>query len=201
MKKLVWVLAILGAMLMVGLAWYAGFQYSSTKKRSYENSTVLLERVQKVCKLVAAEGHFSEIYNYKDYYYYDLPFLRKKALIRVNARVSMGYDFEKMEFQIDEQNRTISITNIPEPEILSIDHDLEYYDLDDGVFNSFSPEELTQLNDRAKAFIEDQAATSDLYEESIAQKDELLEGLEMMILASGWKLEAATALKQLEFKD
>ena len=111
------------------------------KLRSEESAQVLLERVQTVAKLITVEGYFSEVYDYKDYYAYNLSPFRKKALIRVKAKVSVGYDLSRVEFETRPDEKVIIVRNLPEPEILSIDHDLDYYDISQGMFNSFSAQD------------------------------------------------------------
>jgi Protein of unknown function (DUF4230) len=87
-----------------------------------EDSKILLEKIQKVCKLVTVEGTFSDIYSYQDYQYYDVSPFRKKALIVVNAKVLVGLDLSKAKFKTDEATKTLTISQIPAAEIMSIDH-------------------------------------------------------------------------------
>ncbi|MBK9744287.1 MAG: DUF4230 domain-containing protein [Saprospiraceae bacterium] len=61
-----------------------------------ENTTIVLEKIKTVTKLISVEGQFSELYNYKESYDYDFfNLFSKKIILRVNAKVSVGYDFEK----------------------------------------------------------------------------------------------------------
>jgi len=189
MKSLKYILGIVFLILLMGISWYAGKKFSFIQKKESESVTVVVEKMQKVLKLTTAEAHLSEIYDYKDYYSWDLPFFRKKALIKVNAVVSVGYDFEKMKFLTDEQNHIIRISNFPEPEILSIDHDLEYYDLTEGTFNQFSDKELSKLNANAKEFIEAKALQTEVVTISEEQKEELMVLLSAILEVSGWQLE------------
>ena len=57
------------------------------RRHVVQDSTVVMEKVQKVLKLVTVEGQFSEIHQHSEYYGYDISPLRKKALIRVKAKV------------------------------------------------------------------------------------------------------------------
>ncbi|MEY4926732.1 MAG: hypothetical protein RI894_1168, partial [Bacteroidota bacterium] len=109
-----------------------------------EDSKVLLEKVQKVCKLVTVEGTFSDIYSYKDYQYYDVSLFQKKALIVVNAKVLVGVDLTKASFKADHTAKTLTISQIPSAEIMSIDPDMRYYDISEGTFNQFSADELSK---------------------------------------------------------
>lgn len=169
--------------------WY--FQRTATVER--ENGVVLLERIKQVAKLVTVEGYFSEIYDYQDYYGYDLSFFRKKALIRVKAKVSVGYDLEKMQITAKPETKTIFISGIPPAEILSIEHDLDYYDVQEGVFNSFSPEDYNKLNANAKEFIRKKALESDLIKTAAVQRNSLLETMKFMAESTGWRLEVEGA--------
>jgi uncharacterized protein DUF4230 len=160
--------------------------YRQTPSVEQESATVLLERIKAVAKLVTLEGYFSEIYDYQDYYGYDLSMLRKKALIKVKAKVSVGFDLEKMSITTEPGTKTIVVTSIPGPEILSIEHDLEYYDLQEGLFNSFSKEDYNKLNANAKEFIRRQALGSDLFSRAQEQRDEIFEMMRFMAESAGW---------------
>ncbi len=152
------------------------------------SSSVLLERVEKVMKLVTIEGSFSEIYDYKHHFIADIWPFRKKALVRINAKVLVGYDFEKVIINVDEAEKTITITNIPGPEILSIEHDMDYYNFENGLFNMITNKDITEMGFEAKDFIAQKAEQSDLYEQAEVQRKELFDVLELAIQASGWQL-------------
>jgi len=188
-KKIKYILLPIIFLALLAAAWFLGYKSSFVKQYKKEDVSVMMDRIQKVCKLVAVEGYVSEIYNYKDYYYYDIQLLRKKALIRVKAKVSVGYDFEDIQITTDETTHLITIRDLPPPEILSIEHDLEYYDVDEGTFNNFSEEELTELNKNAKAFVLEKAKESDLFAEAESQKQSFIDALTMIVSASGWNLE------------
>lgn len=168
--------------------WLSQYIFRWNELRREETATVLLESMQNVAKLITVEGYFSEVYDYKDYRY-DLSPFRKKALIRVKAKVSAGYDLSQVTFEARPEERVILISNLPEPEILSIDHDLDYYDISEGMFNSFSAEDYTRLNQRAKEFIEAQALESNLLKSAEKQGDRILDMMRFMVEQAGWKME------------
>lgn len=186
-KKILWAVALVAVFLLGILLtrWY----YQRSKPVESENAVILLERIRQVAKLVTVEGYFSEIYDYKDYYGYDLSFFRKKALMRVKAKVSAGYDLEKMKITAEQQTKTIRISGVPSPEILSIEHDLDYYDVQEGIFNSFSPEDYNKLNANAKNFIRERALESDLMKQAAQQRNLIFESIRFMAESAGWKLQ------------
>jgi hypothetical protein len=187
-----WFRYILVALILIAFGLVAGEyvreKFSSIEKEKVGNSTVVLERIKQVAKLITVEGNISELYSYKDYYSYDFSPFRKKALIRVNAKVSAGYNFEKMQINVRPDLNIVEINNFPEPEIQSIDHDLDYYDITEGVFNSFRPEDLNKLNDEAKLKIRKTALESNLLVKAKEQKDALIEMLTLLIESSGYSL-------------
>ncbi|NNE13619.1 MAG: DUF4230 domain-containing protein [Saprospiraceae bacterium] len=165
-----------------------GHKMKVFKTHEAEKSEVLLEKVSKVFKMVAVEGYVSEIYDYKQYRYWDINFLRKKAMVRVKAKVSIGYDFEKVVYTVDESKKVLTITNFPEPEILSIDHDLDYFDINEGLFNSFDEKELTELNKKAKTYAIEMIKDGELFDEAELQKEKILDLLRGMVTGSGWEV-------------
>jgi hypothetical protein len=80
---------------------------------------------------------------------------------------------------------------LPEPQILSIDHTLDYYDISEGLFSSFTPEDYTRINQRAKDLIRDQALKSKLMPAAREQADKMLELIGFMVESAGWKLVVA----------
>jgi Protein of unknown function (DUF4230) len=154
-----------------------------------EDSKILLEKIQKVCKLVTVEGTFSDIYSYQDYQYYDVSPFRKKALIVVNAKVLVGLDLSKAKFKTDEATKTLTISQIPAAEIMSIDPDLRYYDITEGTFNQFSATELTTITRNAKKQIQEKAEKSELLKMANTQSNTLFDILEYTTKDMGWRLQ------------
>ena len=184
----------IGILLLIAVAFAGGFWISNLsvwpnfEKNSSAEASLLLEQVRKVAKLVTVEGHISEVYNYKDYYGYDWSMFRKKALIRVKAKVSAGYDLEHIQIKTNPTNKTLTINALPEVEILSIDHELDYYDLSEGTFNTFSNEDLNQLNKQAKDYILEIAKEGELMQQAAARGDEMLDMIRFLVEGAGWSL-------------
>lgn len=171
---------------------FIGWKYigqSIFESRRAENATIVLEKIKTVTKLIAIEGQFSELYTFNEYYKYDFFNLwSKKVILRVNAKVSVGYDFEKLKMTIDSNSRTVTLQQMPKPEILSIDHDLDYYDISEGTFTSFTPEEYNKINKDAKNLINLKAKQTPLLAEAEKQKDNYLKMMKMALESAGWKL-------------
>lgn len=181
---------------LVGVSiWAYRMSSSFFEKKEDLAVSVVLEKMERVFKLVTVEGHLSEIYDYKDYYTFDVSPFRKKALVRVNGKVVAGYDFNNLAYTIDEASRTIRIDSFPSAEILYIDHDLDYYDITEGSFNSFTKEDYNQIQKSAKKFLSNKAIDAKILESSEKQKSELIDMLRMLLEAANWKLEIRDADK------
>ena len=122
-----------------------------------------------------------------DFDIYFFPF-QKKALVLVKARVSVGYDLGLMNMKADSKTKTFSISQPPQPQILSIDHDLSYYDISEGTFNSFSAEDYTKIQGKVKDFIRDKAEQSDLKQRAQTQGNQMLEVIRFMVEGAGWTM-------------
>lgn len=177
-----------GALLMY---WVYNF---FTRKRSREitthQSTVLLEKIRAVCKLISVEGDFAEIYRYENRrdHFMKLFSSKKKALIVINARAQIGYDFKKVQISSDPERKTIFLTHFPPPEILSIEPELEFYDIKNGLFNAFTPEDMTSLNKEAKTHIREKIPESGLMDSARQEALEAILLIEKIVETIGWKL-------------
>ncbi|MBR9758335.1 MAG: DUF4230 domain-containing protein [Algicola sp.] len=131
------------------------FRYCSVKaaeENQLKTSSALIEKqVKHVGKLVVTEGHFSQVFNYKNAkaYFGDWLNAEKKALVVVNAEVSVLYDLSLLEYNIDETTKTLEITHIPKEEI-KIHPELEYYDVQADFFNPFQAEDHNKIRAQVK---------------------------------------------------
>ncbi len=182
--RLLLVLLLLAAGIIAGLYW--GTLVSAPKAE--ENTSVVVEKIEKVAKLITVETHLSEIYSYKDYYNYDWSWLRKKALLRVNAKVSAGYDLKKLNIKVDNKTKTIHIGPLPKVEILSVDHSLDYFNIEEGVFNSFSPQDYNKINANAKEYIKKIAGQNEVLQQAAAQENTMVEMMATMAKGMGYTL-------------
>ena len=173
----------------IGLAMWYYMKNHMFKVQQAESSTLVLEKIKTVTKLISVEGQFSELYNYKESYEYDFfNLFSKKIILRVTAKVSVGYDFEKVNITVDSLTKTVTLNEMPHPEILSIDHDLDYYDISEGTFNSFSVEEYNMINKKAKQLIATKAKNTPLLAEAEKQKTEYIKMMDMALKSGGWQL-------------
>jgi Protein of unknown function (DUF4230) len=132
-------------------------------------SSVMLNKIERVFKVVTAEGHFSEVFDYNQTsHLFNIIPSTKKALLIVNAKVLMGFDFKKCVWEIDADTKKVKIISFPKPEIMSIEQDIKYYNMENGLFNKFDNEDLTKLQAEAKQKIISSVDKSDL--PGIAQK-------------------------------
>lgn len=117
-----------------------------------ENSMLIQQELKNVSKLIVTEGHFAEVYNYKDSreLFGPLVTAQKKALVVVNAEVMVMYDLSQVTYDLDEENKTVKIANIPEPEI-KINPDFEYYDVTADYLNPFKAEDYNLIKRNVNA--------------------------------------------------
>ena len=192
-KSLKYLFFILLLGVVVFLAYQFRFYFQPPQPNIISSKEVILERLEQVNKLITLEAYYSEVKDYSDYYYYDISLLRKKALVRVKAKVSIGYDFKDINMVADESTKTVTIKGFPDPEILSIDHDIDYYDITEGTFNSFTTSDYNKLNADAKDFIRTTAEENEtIFKEASEKKDELIDMFSWMLQAAGWELKVSS---------
>ena len=160
---LFFILSLLGGTILGAATYFFLSNRNSNSKNSKVEATVLVERIEKVFKVVMAEGYFTEIYNYQhDKNIWNLINDKKKALIIAKAKVLVGYDFGKMRYHIAEDDKKLVIDFFPEPEILSMDTDYKFYDIEQGWINRFQSDDYTAILNEAKQTMNEKALQSDL---------------------------------------
>lgn len=182
------ILITLGVMLVL--------QAIKKKKKTKIQSSILLDKIRRVCKCITVEGDFTEIYHYEDIKQRFLSLIssKKKALIHIKAKAYVGYDLSKIVLKANNDKKLITITQFPQPEILSIETDINYYDKSEGLFNKFDASDLTDLHHTAKQHIQDKIPESDLIPQAKKEALEIILIMEAIVETIGWKLDY-TALK------
>jgi len=184
-------LLIIGLLIGIILGIIAARYFIPEKKKTItsEQSVVILEKIKQVCKLITVEGEFSEIITHRDgrNVFFKMFQFEKKAIIIVKARVLVGFDLAGIKLSADAGNRIITLESFPAPEILSIETDLEYYDIGKGIVNKFSEADLTGLNKKAKELIREKAMGSHLIKAAGKQATETLLLIQQLVESFGWK--------------
>lgn len=180
---------ILGS-IVVGLVFYLYRSYF-VKNKTHEQSVVLLEKIRHVSKLITVESDFSEIMHYSDAKKMLLNLLssHKKAIILANSKVMVGFDMKQMRIEPNTKNKTLTITHFPDPQVLSIQTDVEYYDVSNGLFNKFAAGDLTQLNKKVKENIEEKIPASGVLNSARDKAMDTVKMIEQIVDTFGWRLE------------
>lgn len=182
---------IIGSIIIICI--FLAFRYCEFKKEETatitEQTNLIQAQIKNVGKLVVTEGHFAEVVTYKDQQKY-LNFIpaEKKAVVIVNADVTVSYDMSHIEYDIDEANKTITIKNIPKEEI-KISPELKFYDVQQSTFNEFTGSDYNKINASVKAGLAKKIEKSTL--KSNAKNRLLSELSKILILTNtmGWKLQ------------
>ncbi|MCG8332030.1 MAG: DUF4230 domain-containing protein [Chitinophagales bacterium] len=193
-RKIVFVIAILAAF-GLGVWLTSSFLHNKAKETTTSGATVLLEQVKQVRKMVTVEGNFSELYdetNIRNFTIY-LPMpstwsFSKQATLKVTGKVLVGYDLKEIQIRIDSTNHQLILSKLPDPEIISVDHQLEYKNLEESYFNSFSPEDYTRISKNAKAVLSEKAKESGLLEKAAEQGNQMIDIMRVLVEAAGWTL-------------
>ncbi|MBF8148769.1 DUF4230 domain-containing protein [Winogradskyella sp. F6397] len=177
--------------ILVTLGLVTIYKQWKSKKVSDEQSILILDKIKRVCKFVTVEGDFAEIYHYEDVKEKFLKLIssRKKALVVINAKAHIGFDLSKVEMSADAQTKTVTFAHFPQPEILSIESNINYYDKRDGMFNRFEAADLTELHTKAKAHIADKVPESGLYNVAKQEALEAIHLIENLVETIGWTLD------------
>ena len=174
----------LGTIVLLYRNWFS-------KHKTEEQSVVLLEKIRNVSKMITVEGDFSEIMHFEDVkdVFLTLVTSKKKAIVMANAKVLIGFDMKKIKLQSNNESKKLVLEFFPEPEVLSIETDIQYYDVNHGYFNKFSANDLSELNKKVKQNIEDKIPDSELLFSAKNKALETIRMIEQMVSTFDWHLD------------
>lgn len=186
-------LLFLGLVSGLGVSYFIFHQLSLARKKSLteKQSVILLDKIKKVSKLITVEGDFSEIYHHENTKekFWGIATSKKKAIVLIQAKVHIGFDFKKIKVRADTKKKLIIISEFPLPEVVSIESDIKFYDIKNGYLNKFDTEGLSALNKEAKEHILAKIPESNLIK--IANKEALdtILLIENLVGTIDWKLD------------
>jgi hypothetical protein len=171
-----------------------GLRYCENKKENREvlqaNTALIQKELKNVGKLIVTEGSYAQVFSYNDSkkFYFDVLSARKKALIVVNAKATIAYDLSKVQTEIDENTKTVRITNIPEPE-LSINPNIEYYDMQQDYLNQFNATDYNKIKMRVEKSLQEKIKASELRTNAENRLISELQKIYILTNSMGWTLE------------
>lgn len=183
-----WILVVLMA-IIVYLIFLLATKSNNTSTIEYDTN-LIQEQIKNVGKLVVTEGHFAEVITYKDQkkYLLDIISFEKKALVVVNAEVTVSFDLSKITYDIDAPNKTLTIKFIPEEEI-KIYPDYKYYDVQSTKLNDFTAEDYNKINKTVRANLAKKIESSTLKTNAKNRLVTELSNLLILTKSMGWKLQ------------
>ncbi len=171
-----------------------------------ENTMLIQQQIANVSKLIVTEGHFAEVYNYKDSQELFGPLITadKKALVVVNAEVTVAYDLSEVDFEVDEENKTLYVKSVPEPEI-KINPDFEYYDVTADYLNQFDASDYNKIKRNVNTSLMTKVEASTLKANAKNRLISELAKFYVLTNSLGWKLvyknQAIDNLDELQIMD
>ena len=146
---------------------YFWFKQQEENRQVKQEINIMVDEVKQLQKLVVTQANFSELFNHTDSkkYFFDYISFDKKAIVSVNAKVEVGFDLSKLDIEVDSINKRILIHKIPEEEVL-IAPKIQYFDLQQSNFNSFSKEDLNTINQQSIEKIKNSTILKNLKKEA-----------------------------------
>ncbi|MEM7086298.1 MAG: DUF4230 domain-containing protein [Bacteroidota bacterium] len=176
--------------IVIALVIVFGLRYCEHRKDATEQSALIQNELRNVSKLVVAEGTYAQVYTYEDFktWYFDFLSAKKKALVIVNAQASIAYDLNKVETEVDEVSKTVTITGIPEPE-LTINPSIEYYDVQQDYLNPFGAEDYNKIKHQVEDSLRKTIQKSSLVTNAENRFISELQKIYILTHSMGWKLQ------------
>jgi hypothetical protein len=182
------IFGFIAALLVFGSIWYfVGKRENKDEIRA--NSAMIQQQIQNVGKLIVTEGYFSQVFTFKNSQnlFLDLVTSDKKALVVANAKATVEYDLRQLETRIDEENKTVVITKIPEP-VINIYPEIEYYDVTQDYFNKFEAKDYNKIKNSVTAQFRKKIESSGLKDNAQERLMSELVNIYVLTKSMGWTL-------------
>jgi hypothetical protein len=190
-----WMVALLLLVFIAGIWVARSWFVDKDQAGPTEQSEILLEKIRQVSKLVTIEGDFVEYYNYENRpsfynsHYWLTDQFKKTVQMRVKAKVLVGYDLHQLRVDAYPEERRIVISNLPEPEILAVDHQIDFFEKDATIFWPLSNEDYLKVSKGAEEAIREAALNSELMQRARTEGNELFDIMAFIVTSTGWSLE------------
>lgn len=185
-RPLLWVIGgtvIVACVSILGLTWLTSRLSLGQLNNTTVSHSLVVERVQKVAKLVSSETTLRDVIIYEDTWYGST----KRSLVVVTGKVLSGIDLKGIgPVQIDEKARRIKIS-LPQPGILGIEiTEMRTYDEQRGLWNPFNAADRDALFQRAREQLEKTSVELKITETAQQSARDLLES---MFTSNGYTVE------------
>ena len=176
-RPFLWVIGgtvVVACVSILGLTWLTSRLSLGQLNNTTVSHSVVVERVQKVAKLVSSETTLRDVIIYEDTWYGST----KRSLVVVTGKVLAGIDLKGTSpVQIDEKARRITIT-LPQPGVLGIEiTEMKTYDEQRGLWNPFNAADRDALFQRAREQLEKTSGELKITETARQSARELLESM------------------------
>ncbi|WP_397303760.1 DUF4230 domain-containing protein [Nonlabens ulvanivorans] len=200
---------ILGALMMLAIVLiYDYIKGYRTEQANLIAQTELIEKeVQSVSKLIVTEASYGKVYTYENTksYGWDYFSSQKTAVVISNAKAQVIYDLKNLEYSIDSERKEIVFSKLPDATI-NINPNLNFYQLDNGILNTFEAKDFNSMKQKISKDIERQIRNSDILKN--ADERLLIELTRIFVLSNsmGWTVvydgkSVENATEITEFKD
>jgi Protein of unknown function (DUF4230) len=184
-RPFLWIIAgllIVVCVIVLGITWLTS-RFSLQPNNTTVNHSVVVDKVQKVAKLVSSETTLRDVVIYEDTWYGST----KRSLVVVTGKVLAGINLDiGSSVQIDEKAKRITI-NLPQPQILGIEiTEMKTYDEQRGLWNPFNAADRDALFQTAREQLEKTSRDLKITETARQSARELLEG---MFNSNGYSVE------------
>lgn len=185
-RSFLWVIGgtvIVAITSVVALTWLTSRLSIGPLNNTTVSHSLVVERVQKVAKLVSSETTLRDVIIYENTWYGST----KRSLVVVTGKVLAGIDLKTgSPVQIDDKAKRITVT-LPQPGIIGIEiTEMQTYDEQRGLWNPFNAADRDALFQRAREQLEKTSHELKITETARQSARELLES---MFTSSGYTVD------------
>lgn len=187
MRSVNYLIAFLAFALCILLGWWLRSQWSSSSNQQSEIN-IAINTFQEVARLATVEMPIEEILSHEKYNSYDWDIFSGKMIYKASGKVVAGINLDDLNIEIDSTKRVIYFHRHPKPEILYVESDISYYDIQEGLFFSFESEDFNEVQRIGRDALLKAAKESNVSDLAEQKWEQVLSNFEPLLQALGWKV-------------
>ena len=188
MRNLKYFLGLLLLLMAFGMGWWVN-QGMHKQVKPEVQAHVALGMLRNVLKLATVEQEISEVLTRRQFRSYDWEVFSGRMIYKVHGKVAAGYDFEGLSIVVDSLNKKVTISGLNEAELLYVDADVQFYDIDEGLFFEFAEEDYNQVMHIGRQELIKAAKENGILNQAHKQGMEALDHLHKVLFSVGWELD------------
>ncbi len=181
-----YIFTVLALVIVSGLlGWMIALRIGDDQQARW-SSSVLLEAVRSVDKVVLVEGDLNELFRYGNSSYLDSWPFQKEVLLKLTGTASVGYNLATARIELFPEAHRLKFSMDTIPRLISLSHEVAVVHIEEDWFNTFGEDDWTAVHRSARKHLEQRCLQDRLYQRARQRLEQKLAQIDELCQTAGW---------------